>query len=473
MSQALSSTGTGLPGMQWSLADVASVLGLPLPALAEPRAVAAVTIDSRAVRPGDLFVALSGSRVDGHDYVPMALAAGAVAAVTERAVAGVPAASLLQVPAAEAALQQLARAWRQRHPLPAIAVTGSNGKTTVKGMIAAILAADVQARGFAAEEAVLATAGNLNNHLGLPLTLLRLRPQHQRAVFEMGMNHAGELTLLSLLAQPQVALVINVQRAHVGHFASLAGVAAAKGEIFQGLVPDGIAVINADDGSAGLLRALAAGHVIHTFSCTGAADVGPLLQVVADGGGQQLQFLVDGVRHHTSLALPGQHNAANALAAIAATRALGVPVAIACQGLAAFTGVAGRLQVHAGRGGARVIDDTYNANPDSVLAALKVLGGYAGRRILVLGDLGELGADTDALHGELGEAARAAGIDLLFGLGTHVAAATQAFGNGARHTTVAEELQGWLEPLLAPETTLLIKGSRFMRMERIAAGLLP
>ena len=458
------------PGMQLPLAELAAALGCALPATLDGAAcVQRVTTDSRDVQPGDLFVALAGTRTDGHDHVADSLRAGALAALVERPTAG--AGAELQVPSTAAALLTLAAWWRRKIDPAVIAITGSNGKTTVKDMVVCILREDARQRGAAPDTEVLGTQGNFNNHLGLPLTLLRLREGHSRAVVEIGMNHAGELTVLSQVAAPQVALVNNVQRAHVGHFAGLAEVAAAKGEIFAGLLPQGTAVINADDASASQLEALAGDHVIRHFACSQEADVGPLLVDLPFGPGQQLVFEVAGARVACLLPVPGRHNASNALAAVSAVLPLGVPVSVACAALEKFTPPAGRLQMVAGQRGAQLIDDTYNANPDSVLAALAVLAARGGLRVLVLGDLGELGADGASLHAELGRACRAAGIEHLFGLGELAQSAVAAFGEGARGTTDAEQLCGWVRDLLDERTTVLVKGSRFMRMERIVQGL--
>jgi UDP-N-acetylmuramoyl-tripeptide--D-alanyl-D-alanine ligase len=468
------SSGSAIDPRAWgvSLAELAAALGLA--GTWPDRSLSGVCTDSRLLRSGDLFVALAGERVDGHQFVSAAAAAGAGAVLVERAMAagdtdlGVPA---LQVASTIAALARLAGWWRQRIAPQLIAITGSNGKTTVKELVGCILATDARLRGVEPQTELLVTQGNFNNHLGLPLTLLRLRPGHRRAVVELGMNHPGELTTLSALARPQVALINNVQRAHVGLLGSLAAVARAKGEIFSGLAPDGTAVINADDPHADALAAMAGARRAIRFSAVSAADVGPLLDARAEGTGQRLHFSVAGREYRCQLPLPGRHNASNLLAAIAAVLPLGVSVETACAAVADFPGVPGRLRTHILASGARVIDDTYNANPDSVLAALAVLAAQDGRRILVLGDLGELGEGAPAMHAEMGRAARAAGVDSLYGLGSLVAEAARAFGAQARVTEDAVELIGWLKPDLDRHTTVLIKGSRFMRMERIVAGL--
>ncbi|MDE3009558.1 MAG: UDP-N-acetylmuramoyl-tripeptide--D-alanyl-D-alanine ligase [Pseudomonadota bacterium] len=430
-----------------------------------------VSTDSRSVRRGDLFVALAGEHADGHDHVAQALAAGASAALVERVPPGVAAEAVLQVPSTVAALGRLAAWWRERIDPEVIAITGSNGKTTVKEMVAWVLAADARARGVDPQVELLATRGNFNNHLGLPLTLLRLRAGHRRAVVELGMNHAGELHALSALARPRVALVNNVQRAHVGLLGSLEAVARAKAEIFDGLGANGVAVINADDPHAALLAAAAGRHRVVRFSSQAIADVGPLLEDSPRTGAQVLRLRVGPRELACRLPLLGAHNAANLLATIATVLPLGIDPDLACAALEDFGGVPGRLRVHTLAGGAVLIDDSYNANPDSVLAAIAVLAARPGRRVLVLGDLGELGDGAPAMLAELGAAARAAGIESLIGLGRLVAAAADGFGAGARVSEDPATVSGWVRPLLQTGTTVLVKGSRFMRMERIVQDL--
>ena len=414
-----------------------------------------VCTDSRQLRAGDLFIALKGEKFDGATFAPAALADGAAGVVVQRAAAAdlEPA---IQVDDSRLALGRLAAHWRDRFTLPVAAVTGSNGKTTVKEMLAAILRAW-------AGDAVLATEGNLNNDIGLPMMLLRLRAEHRCAVLEMGMNHPGELSYLAHLARPDVALVNNAQSAHVGMFASVAEIARAKGEIFEGLSAAGVAVINADDPHAALWqdmnrtrRQLSFG--LHAGMLRGrwqAQGYGANLAI--DGLGAPLQM---------TLRVPGEHNARNALAAAACAHALSVPAEAVKAGLESFSGVKGRLQRKAALFGATLLDDTYNANPDSVKAALEVLKTLPGRHVLVLGDMGELGAQSAALHAGIGLAARAAGVERLLALGEQSAEAAKAFGAGAMHFERIEELLAEIENLLAPDVTVLVKGSRFMQMER-------
>jgi UDP-N-acetylmuramoyl-tripeptide--D-alanyl-D-alanine ligase len=424
-----------------------------------------VGTDSRAIMPGMLFVALRGERFDGHDYVETALQQGASCALVGAAWAAAhPGLPLIGVADTRLALGQLAAHWRARFHLPLIGVTGSNGKTTVKEMCAAILRADFGQHG------VLATTGNLNNDIGVPLTLLKLHVPHHAAVIEMGMNHPGEIDYLTRIARPTVALVNNAQRAHLAGLGSVAAVARAKGEIFAGLSEQGVAVINADDPHADLWRAMNRGRRIVTFGFAPTADVhgswhphglGGLLKLVTPLGAAELR-----------LPVPGEHNARNALAAAAACSAAGVPLAPIVRGLERFDIVNGRLQRKRGHGGATVIDDSYNANPDSMRAAIDVLAALPGRRIFVMGDMGEVGAMAGQLHDEIGGHARSQGIEMLFALGEKSAAAARSFGAGGRHCKDVATLVAALRPLMDKDTTVLVKGSRFMKMERVVADIL-
>jgi UDP-N-acetylmuramoyl-tripeptide--D-alanyl-D-alanine ligase len=432
---------------------------------------AAVSSDSRKLAPGDLFVALRGENFDGYEFVAQAAQAGAAASLVNadsyeaRSSILDPRSSLLVVEDTRLALGQLAAHWRKQFDIPLVAITGSNGKTTVKEMLAAILR---EAAGN--EEAVLATKGNLNNDIGMPHTLLQLNAQHRYAVIEMGMNHPGEIDYLTRIACPDVALINNASGAHLEGLGSVEAVAQAKGEIMAGLKHHGTAVINADDAHAPLWRALAGAHPLLEFGLDQQADVcgqwfpldiGLRLNVQTPAG----KFTVD-------LQVPGAHNARNALAATAAAVALNVPLETIAAGLEKFGGVAGRLQRKAARHGATLIDDTYNANPASMRAAISVLaqsgaGKSGGKRVLVLGDMGELGEGAAIFHAEIGRAAREAGIQALYALGALSANAVSAFGSGARHFERVEELQSALEKELDANTTVLVKGSRFMKMERV------
>ena len=456
--------------------------------------------DTRSLRPGDLFVALRGERFDAHDFLPQARAAGAVAALAE---SGIEAAGLpgLVVPDALAALQQLAAGWRARFQLPLAAVTGSNGKTTVTQMVGAMLRAWQG-------EAALVTAGNLNNHIGLPLTLLRLRPAHRCAVVELGMNHPGEICLLAGLAAPTVGLVINAQREHQEFMASVDAVALENGAVIEALPADGVAVFPAASpytalwtrlaGARPCLRfalhnddsaALGSGHAVDGAGETsdagaadaGAADASAVGAGVSDvrgsarwsDGAWSLALATPAGSANASLALPGRHNAVNALAATACALALGAPLSAVVAGLAGFEAVQGRTRLLAltRRGRAlTLVDDSYNANPDSVRAAIDLLAGLPGPRWLLLGDMAEVGDQGPAFHAEVGVHARERGVEQLWCVGPAAAAAAAAFGTGARHFADLPSLVAGLggAPLVA---SLLVKGSRSMGMERVVQAL--
>jgi len=431
----------------------------------EDVAFAAVSSDSRKIAAGDLFVALRGDNFDGAAFIAKAAQQGAVAALvnadSEITDAPIP---ILYVADTRLALGRLAAHWRSKFAIPLIAVTGSNGKTTVKEMLASILSSAGGAG------SVLATQGNLNNDIGMPLTLLRLRPEHRYAVIEMGMNHLGEIDYLTRLARPTVALVNNASGAHLAGLGSVEAVARAKGEIFAGLGEDGVAVINADDAYAALWRKLAAPHRIMDFSLDGEATVSSCWDVTEFG--TKVELIVPGAEITVRLQVPGAHNVRNALAATAAALAAGATLAQVKAGLEAFGGVSGRLQRKTSARGVTVIDDTYNANPASMRAALQVLAQQKGQRLFVMGDMGELGDDAARFHAEIGAAAAQAGIQRLYALGPLSAQAAQAFGPGGQHFACIEDLYEALDRVLASGVTVLVKGSRFMKMERVVAHCL-
>ncbi len=430
-----------------------------------------VTSDSRAVTAGDLFVAIQGEHFDGHDFVVVAIEKGAVGALVNREFAAThPGLPLIAVADTRLALGALAAAWRARFNIPLIGVTGSNGKTTVKEMCAAILRMQGSVTGGVAGGAVLATEGNLNNDIGLPLTLLKLRGTHTAAVIEMGMNHLGEIDYLTRLAMPTVAVITNAQRAHLEGLGTVQDVALAKGEIFAGLGADGIAVFNADDEQAELWHTLAQDRLQLTFGLERTADVRG--EFTPHGFGGTLRLTTPWGAADITLAVPGRHNALNACAAAAATLATGVTLEMVSAGLAGFHGVKGRLQRRAGLRGAMVIDDTYNANPDSMRAAIDVLSGVPGRRIFVMGDMGEAGEAAGQFHDEIGGYAKSHGIDRLLCLGGLSAAAAHNFGAGGEHFARLDSLLKTLLAELDDNVTVLVKGSRFMRMERVVAALL-
>ena len=446
--------------MEWRLSEIARATSGHL--VGDDIVAHGVSTDTRSIGAGQLFVALRGERFDAHDFLAQAVAAGAAALLVQEASRlphGVPA---VVVDDTRIALGRLAAAWRARFTLPVIAVTGSNGKTTTKEMIAAILKAAFGA-------AVLSTRGNLNNDIGLPLTLLGLSGAHRAAVIEMGMNHPGEIAYLAKIGAPSVALVTNAQRAHLEGVGSLDEVAREKGAIFDGLPPDGIAVVNEDDAFAPYWRGLAGGRPVLGFAIDRPADVSG---VVRQHG---LQFTLDLTAPQgaatIALRIPGRHNARNAVAAAAACLAAGVPLPAVVAGLENFAGVKGRLQRRAGRLGAEILDDTYNANPDSVRAGIDVLASTVGRKVLVLGDMGEIGEASGQYHDEIGGYAKSQGIDRLFALGEAAQQAVRNFGEGGQHFCSVDKLVAAVDKELGPETTVLVKGSRFMKMERVADAL--
>ena len=452
------------------LSEAASVLGARV--TGGELTFTGVSTDTRTLKAGDLFVALRGERFDGHGFLDAARAAGAAAAMIDGAAdaAGTPLPALV-VDDTRLALGRLAAHWRSRFALPLVALTGSSGKTTVKEMLAAILraASEADVDSAAAHESVLATRGNLNNDIGMPLTLLELRATHRYAVIEMGMNHAGEIRYLTKLAAPDVALITNAGRAHIEFLGSEQAIAQAKGEILEALDERGTAVINADDRYAELWRGLAGTRRRIEFGLDEPADVTASYKARA----LESAIVLKTPRGNAAATLcaPGVHNVRNALAAAAGALALDVPVETIAAGLARYAGVKGRLQVKRAAQGAKLIDDTYNANPESMRAAIDVLALSAGRKVLVLGDMGELGSLASELHTELGTYARDAGVDRLLTLGEHSRRAAAAFGAGASPYTRIEDLLVELGAELTPDVTVLVKGSRFMRMERVVQAI--
>ncbi len=422
--------------------------------------------DTRSLAAGDFFVALRGERHDAHDFLPQAREAGAAAALAERGLseAGLPG---VLVGDSRAALGALAAAWRRRFALPLIAVTGSNGKTTVTQMIAAILRAWVGA-------GALATEGNFNNDIGVPLTLLRLRQDdatwHRAGVVEIGMNHPGEVAPLAAIAAPTVALVNNAQREHLEFMADVRAVALENGAVIAALPADGVAVFPADDAYTATWRGLAGARRCMTFALDTDADVRGLAAWRNDHWAVTLEtpYGACGVR----LQVAGRHNVKNALAAAACALAAGCPLAAVAAGLEAFVPVKGRSQVQQvvfGGRDATLIDDSYNANPDSVRAAIDVLAALPGPRWLVLGDMGEVGAQGPALHAEVGAYAGARGIDCVWTAGALSAAAAQAHGAARHFDTVAALIDAL--PDAPAAAAIVVKGSRFMKMEQVVAAI--
>jgi UDP-N-acetylmuramoyl-tripeptide--D-alanyl-D-alanine ligase len=426
-----------------------------------------VSTDSRQVMPGSLFVALRGERFDAHDFLGQLVGNPVAAVVVEKLPDHYPLPAIV-VPDTLAALGRIGNFWRRRFAIPVIGVTGSNGKTTVKEMIAAILAAAFGAEGR------LATQGNLNNEIGVPLTVTRLTEAHKAAVVELGMNHPGEIARLAAIAEPTVALVNNAQREHQEFMHTVEAVARENGAVLQALPADGVAVFPGDDEYTELWRGLAGGRKVLTFGLTDACDVsatytttdfGSELSVASfpRGGNDGLEFTI-------KLNAAGVHNVRNALAATACALAAGVPVDAIVRGLEAFAPVSGRLQRKQAPNGATVIDDTYNANPDSVRAAIDVLAQYPSPRILVLGDMGEVGTQGPEFHQEIGAYAASRGIDAVLATGE---LARHMAGSGAQHYEQFDELLAALDQKLGSKSdaTVLVKGSRFMKMERVVQHL--
>ncbi|HTP74206.1 MAG TPA: UDP-N-acetylmuramoyl-tripeptide--D-alanyl-D-alanine ligase [Burkholderiaceae bacterium] len=425
-----------------------------------------VHTDTRTLRSGDLFVALRGERFDGHSFLPQAKAAGAAAAIAEHGLAESRLPGLL-VGDSLRALQELAASWRARMNLPLIAVAGSNGKTTVTQMLASIL------RAWCGDSS-LATAGNFNNHIGVPLTVLRLRAEHRVAVVELGMNHPGEIELLARIAAPTVSLVNNAQREHQEFMASVEAVARENGSAIEALPASGVAVFPADDAMASIWRTLAGARRQLTFATRGDdADV----TAHADWAGERWALRVRTPVGEVDLAVhaAGAHNVHNALAATAAALGAGAPLDAIASGISRFTPVVGRSRLLGWqRGGERValVDDSYNANPDSVRAAIDLLAGLPGPHWLVLGDMGEVGAKGPEFHREVGAYARERGIEHVWLAGALTEQAARAFGVDARH--FADTLQLIAALSEAPRcASALIKGSRFMAMERVVRALVP
>ena len=436
-----------------------------------------ITTDSRAVVPGNLFVALRGDRFDAHDFLPAVVAQGAAAVIVDRLPQDLQVAAIV-VSDTRVALGRLAQHWRRQFAVPVIGVTGSNGKTTVKEMIAAILAAAF------GEDRYLATRGNFNNEIGVPLTLFRMQPQHQAAVIELGMNHPGEIAVLSDIARPTLGLVNNAQREHQEFMATVEAVARENGAVIEALAADGVAVFPADDEYTALWQRAAGSRCVLTFGLSDAADVSANYQPQAFGSLLQVRVRADGTRQaqafEIQLAAAGEHNVRNALAAIACTLGAGIAAQAVVQGLQAFAPVNGRLQRKTAASGALVIDDTYNANPDSVRAAIDVLAQAAAPRVLVLGDMGEVGNEGQRFHEEIGAYAQQRGINHFFVLGElsrhavaafNAAAATPASGAGAQHFVDIEAINGAATQAATVGATVLVKGSRFMKMERVVQHL--
>jgi len=417
-----------------------------------------VSTDTRSVARGELFVAIRGEHFDGHQFLAAAKERGAAAALVDEKYSGQAALPLLVADNTRLALGRLGRHWRLRFAPALIAIAGSNGKTTTKEMLASIL------RRHAGELGALATRGNLNTDIGVPLTLLGLRAGHRYCAVELGMNHPGEIAALAAIACPTVALVNNAQREHLEFMRTVEAVAAENASVFDALPADGVAVLNADDAMADIFREKAGKRRriefgLRSGDVTGSYSLRPLeSEIVLQTPAGETGAL---------LAIPGEHNVRNALAAAACAHAVGIPPDAIGAGLTAFRPYMGRLQVKKTLSGATLIDDSYNANPDSVRAAIDVLASCPGPTALVLGDMGEVGEQGPEFHAEIGRYAKERGIALLLALGAATPAAVRAFGDGGRHFDGIEKLLDETKGV----TTILVKGSRFMKMERVVAIL--
>ena len=438
------------------LSEITEALNLPL---LQDKLLTGVCIDSRQLKPGNLFVAIRGDHFDGHQFIPDVISRGAAAVLCSDVIQGISIPQLVVEDTVQA-LAIIAAAHRKTLSCGVIALTGSNGKTTVKEMIAAIL-----------PQPSYATPGNLNNHIGVPLSVLQLQEDHRYAVFELGANHQGEIAHTVAIVQPQVTLINNIAPAHIEGFGSLDGVACAKGEIHQGLAEAGTAVINDDDAYAHYWDQFLANKNTLRFSASHPAAVHARdITFDENGFGQFVLVLPEGESLIT-LRVAGLHNVRNALAASACTHALGISLSDIEAGLRQFRGVSGRMTFLHGKNNALIIDDTYNANLRSSLTAIEVLANRQGRRIFVFGDMGELGSYSIQHHEEVGRAARQHGIDMLMTCGTHSEMAARAYGDTAKHYYHQDELVDDLLDQLNENTTVLVKGSRSSKMEKIVHQL--
>lgn len=419
-----------------------------------------VCIDSRRVAPGDLFIAIRGESFDGHEFRSEAVKQGALGIICLSIDKNLHVPQWVVTEPIDA-LTQLATAHRQQFTIPVIALTGSNGKTTVKEMIAAILPKPSHA-----------TRGNYNNHIGVPLSVLQLNETHRAAVFELGANHLGEIASLAKIVQPQVSLVNNIAPAHVEGFGSIEGVAKAKGEIYQALSADGMAIVNDDDVYAHFWDSLLIGKRVIRYSANYPANVYARDVTLNAEGCAKFYMIAQGGEVQLELKVPGLHNVSNALAAASCTLAIGIPLSEIVTALALFTGVEGRMTYHYCKNHALIIDDTYNANLRSTLSALQVLARRPGRRIFVFGDMGELGDYSQQHHEEVGLAAKDYGIDLLLTCGNHSRFAASAFGKSAQHYAAKNSLIQDLLSYIDEDTTVLVKGSRLSAMESVVHGVL-
>ncbi len=453
--------------MKMMLSDCAEAVEGKL--IGEDVAITSVSIDTRAIQPGQLYIAIKGHNFDGNEFVDQAEEAGAIAAIVHKGVKSN--VSHIVVKDTRLALAKLAGAWRcslaehGKETLSVIGITGSNGKTTVKEMVAAILSVKAP---------VLFTQGNLNNDIGVPLTLLRLNEQHRYAVIEMGANHVGEIAYTSMYAQADVVIITNAGAAHIEGFGSLEGVAKAKGEIIETLQNEGIAVINHDDEYLEYWKSVAGKRRVMSFGLHSDADVtakAVKAEIRNNAFVTSFELVTAQGTVDIILKLAGQHNVINALAAAASCLALGIDLKLIKQGLENVKPVTGRLQPLVGRLGNIVIDDTYNANSASLKAGLDVLANFTGKQWLVLGAFGELGPDSSKMHEEIGALIKASGVVRLLAVGADSKNTVQAFGNGATFFEKQQDLIDALNQELKGDETILIKGSRAQHMENVAAAL--
>ena len=447
--------------MSWSLAEILRHSTGQL--AGENRSFSSVSTDTRTLKSGALFVALKGPNFDGHNYVAQAAERGAAAALVEQPLS----IALPQAVVGDslAALSAFARAWRAQFRIPVIGVTGSNGKTTTKEVLAAILSRLAP---------TLVTRGNLNNHIGVPLTILELTAAHRYAVVEMGANHRGEIEHLAGIAQPTIGLVTNAGAAHLEGFGGLEGVALGKSEMFRHLPRDGMAVINADDTYASMWRDCRSTERFFTFGIEQPADFRALkIAEATDKGGFRIDFelATPGGTRTARLAIGGRHNLRNALGAAAAAAAAGVGVDDIVAGLGAMRAVAGRSYLKPAMNGAFLVDDSYNANPSSLKAGLDVLRSFSGARWLVLGDMLELGERENELHADIGRYAKESGIARLLAVGARSRFAVEAFGRGAQWFADMDSLIAEARKSLAPGVAVLVKGSHSSRLDRVSAAL--
>lgn len=453
--------------MKMMLSDCAEAIQGKL--VGEDVAITSVSIDTRAIKPGQLYIAIKGHNFDGNEFVDQAEQAGAIAAIVHKGVKST--LPHILVDDTRLALAELAGAWRRsltargNETLSVVGITGSNGKTTVKEMVAAILAVN---------GSVLFTQGNLNNDIGVPLTLLRLNEQHRYAVIEMGANHAGEIAYTSTYTQADVVIITNAGAAHIEGFGSFDGVAKAKGEIIETLKKDGIAVINHDDDYFDYWKSIAGNKCALSFGLNDGADVTAKAiktQIRNNAFVTTFELVTALGMDNIILKLAGQHNVVNALAATAASLALGLDLKQIKQGLESVKPVTGRLQPLVSRLGNIVIDDTYNANSASLKAGLDVLTNFTGKPWLVLGAFGELGPDSPKVHEEMGVFIKARGVVRLLAVGADSKNTVQAFGKGATFFEKQQDLIDVLKQELKGDETILIKGSRAQHMENVAAAL--